>query len=593
MSILIIDKDLAALIELADRNYIIQKGEIRALLSRQEMRADLAEVDRFLTLAGPELPDHSYSVDRSNSPARLTFAETFNLCVPFLDRHIQEGRAAKVLARWPQREMTYGELYATVLRVGNGLRKLGIGPGDRVMLLLKDTPAFYQAFLATVRIGAVAVPVNTFLRAKDYAYILKDSEAKAVFASDGTFQELAKALAELGSTGPTIIADAVPPLPPNWIALAGLITEAKEECAPASTSRNSPCFWLYSSGSTGSPKAAVHEHKDMIYTSEYFGVGIAGLGEDDVIFSAPKLFFAYGINNSLAFPLYAGASTVLLEDRPAADNTIDMINDFEPSVYFGVPTLYAAQLAAIEKGKEFRRGQLRFCHSGGEALPPALFERWKKLTGLEIYDGIGSSEVLHIYTSNQPGALKLSSAGKVVPGYEIKLVDPDGNEVPAGEAGELLIRGESVTKFYWNKPEKNATSWCDGWFRTGDMVYRDEEGYYFFCGRGDDMLKVGGIWVAPFEVESALVRHPAVLEAAVIGAEDENGLVKPKAFCVLREPAQASDALAKELIEFIKAELAPYKYPRWVVFLDELPKTASGKIQRFRLRSPAPQVSSL
>jgi benzoate-CoA ligase family protein len=529
---------------------------------------------------------HTVHADRSVTPARLTFPDVFNISVPFLDRHLQEGRAAKVLARWRSRTLTYGELYRSVLRLGNALRRLGIRPGDRVALFLEDTPAFYQAFLAAVRVGAAVVPVNTFLRAQDYSYILQDSAAKALFAGGGPLPEVEKAAAAPGlALSHLIAADGAHPATPGWLFLDALIADGLEDCPPAETTPASQCFWLYSSGSTGSPKAAVHEHKDMIYAAEHFGVGTVGLTGDDVIFSAPKLFFAYGAGNSLAFPLYTGCSCVLLEDRPTAGNTIDMINAFDPSVYFGVPTLYAAQLAAIEKGKLFSRGRLRFCHSGGEALPDALFGRWLKATGLEIYDGIGSSEAMHIYISNRPGALKPGSCGRPVPGYGIKIVDVHGAELPPGEAGELLVQGDSVTKFYWNKPEKNAASWRDGWFKSGDMAYRDEDGFYYFCGRGDDMLKVGGIWVAPFEVESALVKHPAVLEAAVVGAEDENGLTKPKAYCVLRGSADAPDALAEELKDFVKAQLAPYKYPRWIVFLDELPKTASGKIQRFKLRS--------
>jgi benzoate-CoA ligase family protein len=529
---------------------------------------------------------HTVHIDRSVKPACLIFSDVFNMSVPFLDRHLQEGRGSKILARWRSRELTYGELYRSVLRLGNALRKLGIGHGDRVALFLKDTPAFYQAFLASVRIGAVVVPVNTFLRAQDYAYILKDSAAKALFADDGPLEEVKKAAAEPGvALSYLIAADGADPQTPEWLSLDALIADAQEDCPPAGTTPASQCFWLYSSGSTGSPKGAVHEHKDMIYAAEHFGVGAAGLTGEDVIFSAAKLFFAYGAGNSFAFPLHVGASCVLLEERPTAENTIDMINTFNPSVYFGVPTLYAAQLAAIEYGKPFSRGRLRSCHSGGEPLPPALFDRWLTATGLEIYDGIGSSEAMHIYITNGPGALKPGSCGKPVPGYDITIVDVHGADLPPGEAGELLVRGDSVTKFYWNKPEKNAASWQDGWFKSGDTAYRDEEGFYYFCGRGDDMLKVGGIWVAPFEVESALVKHPAVLEAAVVGAEDENGLIKPKAYCVLRGQAQAPDALAEDLKDFVKTQLAPYKYPRWIVFLDELPKTASGKIQRFRLRS--------
>ncbi len=529
--------------------------------------------------------NHTVHADRSVSPAVLTFSEVFNVCVPFLDRHLEQGRRSKVLARWRSRELTYGELYRSVLRLGNALQKLGVGPGDRVALFLKDTPAFYRAFLAAVRIGAVVIPVNTFLRANDYAYILKDSAARALFACDGPIEEVKKAIEEPGLALSHFIAADAAAAPQSWLSLDALMAEAEEFCPPHQTTPSSQCFWLYSSGSTGSPKAAVHEHKDMVYAAEHFGVGVLELTGDDIIFSAPKLFFAYGVGNSFSFPLYTGGSCVLLEHRPTAENTIDIINDFRPTVYFGVPTLYAAQLAAIEKGKVFSRGRLRFCHSGGEALPAALFERWLKATGLAIYDGIGSSEVLHIYVSNCPKDLKIGSSGKPVPGYEIKAADASGERLPSGATGELWVRGDSVAKFYWNKPGKNAASWQDGWFKTGDMVYEDEEGFFHFCGRGDDMLKAGGIWVAPFEVELALIKHPAVLEAAVVGAEDENGLIKPKAYCVLREPAVTPEALADELIAFVKQHLAPYKYPRWIVFLDELPKTASGKIQRFKLRS--------
>jgi benzoate-CoA ligase family protein len=352
------------------------------------------------------------------------------------------------------------------------------------------------------------------------------------------------------------------------------------------TTATSACFWLYSSGSTGAPKASVHEHKDMIYTSEHYAVGVLGLNEDDVIFSAPKLFFAYGLGNSLSFPLYAGCTTVLLEDRPTADNTLDMIERFEPTLYFGVPTLYAAQVVAMEKGRRIKIPRTRYCLSGGEPLPPAVMERWKRLTGTDVLDGIGSSEALHIYAQNLPGATKAGSAGRAVPGYRLRIINADESEAPDGQPGELVLQGQSVAKSYWNKPERTAAAWTkDGWFRSGDTMYRDADGYFFFCGRGDDMLKVGGIWVAPFEIESALAAHPAVIEAAVVGAPDENDLTKPKAYCVLRDPARAGPEMERELIAHIKERLAPFKYPRWVEFVDELPKTASGKIQRFKLRA--------
>lgn len=529
------------------------------------------------------MQDNTFTVDRSVQPAKLNLSDTFNVCVPLLDRHIMQGRTTKSVARWRDCDLSYEQLYKDVLRLGSALKHLGLEQGDKIVLLVKDRPAYYQTFLASIRIGAVIIPANTFLLAKDYAYIFQDSGAKAVFVSDGTIVEVSSALKSGGSqVRHTISTDS---RHEGYLFIDDLMNDSEPVCPPAPTTPSSQCFWLYSSGSTGSPKASVHEHKDIIYAAEHFGAGIIGIGENDIIFSAPKLFFAYGVGNSFAFPLYAGATAILLEDRPTPDNTIDMLNRFDPTIYFGVPTLYAAQLALIDKGKKLNINRLRFCHSGGEALPVALYERWKKATGLEIYDGIGSSEALHIYISNRPGHTKPGSSGLPVPGYDVRLVNADGQETTAGEVGEILVRGDSVTKFYWQKPEKNKTSWTDGWFRSGDQAYRDADGYLYFCGRDDDMIKVGGIWVAPFEVETALISHPAILEVAVVGAPDEQDLIKPKAYCVLRDTYKPSQALESELIMHVKTTLAPFKYPRWIVFVDELPKTASGKIQRFRLRN--------
>jgi benzoate-CoA ligase family protein len=533
---------------------------------------------------------HTVAVDRSVSPSRIRFAPEFNLCVPFVDRHLAEGRGGKIIAQGRDWQLRFGELHDAVLRMGNALRKLGIGAGDRVMLLSRDTPAFYIAFLGAIRIGAVVVPVNTFLRAADYAYMLADSAAKAVLVTDPAMAEIDEALEAPGVAVAHRIALETPR--EGWLELRSLLAGASAECAVEPTTAESPCFWLYSSGSTGSPKASVHEHKDMVYTSEWYAVRTLGVSDEDLIFSAPKLFFAYGIGNSFSFPLWTGCTAVLLEDRPTAENTLAIIETFQPTLYFGVPTLYAAQVALLGKRKEADPQQpsisierMRFCLSGGEPLPPAVLEQWNRLTGISVLDGIGSSEGLHIYAQNMPGATKIGSAGRAVNGYRLRVLDRDGNEAPVNEPGELVIQGESFAKFYWNKPEKTRDSWtAGGWFRSGDTMYRDEDGYYFFCGRGDDMLKVGGIWVSPFEIESALAAHPGVIEAAVIGAPDEHGLIKPKGFCVLREPGQAGPALEAELIGFIRQRLAPFKYPRWIEFIDELPKTASGKIQRFRLR---------
>jgi benzoate-CoA ligase family protein len=532
------------------------------------------------------IPAHTVAVDRTVAPARISFPQTFNICGPFVDRHLREGRGEKTAAKGRSWSLSFAQLHDGICRMGNVLRSRGVEPGDRVMLLAKDAAAFYFAFLGAARIGAVAIPTNTFLRAADYAYMLKDSQAKIVLASDGPIDELLPALEEKGVSVKHRIA--IDSERKGWHLLADLLAAASPHCSVASTTPSSPCFWLYSSGSTGEPKASVHEHKDMVYTSEHYAVGVLGLRDDDVIFSAPKLFFAYGLGNSLSFPLWGGCTAVLLEDRPTAENTLAMIEQFQPTLCFGVPTLLAAQVAHMEKTRAIKMPSIRLCLTGGEPLPPAVYERFKKLTGVEVLDGIGSSEALHIYAQNMPGRMKLGSAGPVVPGYRLCIRSADGQDAPDGEPGELLVQGESIAKSYWNKPDRTARAWtADGWFRSGDTMYRDADGYFFFCGRGDDMLKVGGIWVAPFEIESALAAHPAVVESAVIGAPDENGLIKPMGFCVLREAALAGAALESELIAFVKGRLAPFKYPRWIKFIDELPKTASGKIQRFKLRAPS------
>ena len=530
------------------------------------------------------MSDDSIALDRTVSPARISFSPSFNLCGLLVDRHLAEGRAGRVLARGRTWTLTFGELHEAVCRMGNALTAMGVARGDRVMLLAKDSPAFYIAFLGAIRIGAVVIPTNTFLRAADYAYMLADSGSKVVIVADGPMDEVIPALCQSGVDVRHRIAVDAPR--EGWLALDRVLADAVPDCPITPMTASSPCFWLYSSGSTGAPKASVHEHKDMVYTSEYYAVATLGISEKDTIFSAPKLFFAYGIGNSFSFPLYTGCEAILLEDRPTAENTLDMIERFKPTVYFGVPTLYAAQVALMEKGRKTETMQMRMCLSGGEPLPPAVMERWNRLTGTLVLDGIGSSEGLHIYAQNLPGQTKAGSAGRAVPGYGMRIVDPNGNDVPDGTPGELVLHGESFAKLYWNKPEKTAATWTTGgWFRSGDTVYRDPDGYIFFCGRGDDMLKVGGIWVAPFEIESALASHPDVIEVAVVGAPDSHGLVKPKAYCVLRQPEKAGPELAEELIQFTKQRLAPFKYPRWIEFLNELPKTASGKIQRFKLRA--------
>ncbi|ROR32463.1 benzoate-CoA ligase family protein [Inmirania thermothiophila] len=530
--------------------------------------------------------DHTVAVEREHGRTVLRFAPVFNVAVPFIDRHLAEGRADKVAIRTNHGEaVTYRELAEQANRAGNALRALGIGRGERVLMMVKDCPEFFYLFWGAIKAGIVPVPVNTLLRAKDYRFMIEDSGCAAVVYSPEFAAEVEPALAA---------ADPAPavrlPVTGEGDSLRARMAEAGAELEAVPASATDDCFWLYSSGSTGNPKGAIHRHRDMVVTSQYYGVETLGVREEDVCFSAAKLFFAYGLGNAMTFPLWVGATAVLYDGRPTPQSTFEMIQRFRPTIYYGVPTLYAAQLAALDELAP-DLSSVRVCVSAGEALPPEIFQRWKERTGLTILDGIGSTEALHIFISNRIDDVRLGTSGRLVPGYEARIVDEAGNEVPPGESGRLLIRGDSTARAYWNNPEKTAQTMLEGgWLNTGDTYVRDEEGYFHYCGRSDDMMKVGGIWCSPFEIEARLIEHPAVLEAAVVGRPDEQNLVKPEAWIVLKDPAQAGDALRAELLEHCKKGLAPYKYPRWIHFVDELPKTATGKIQRFKLRArPQPQ----
>jgi benzoate-CoA ligase len=366
--------------------------------------------------------------------------------------------------------------------------------------------------------------------------------------------------------------------------LGELMASAGSVFTAAPTRPDDACFWLYSSGSTGAPKGTVHLQTSLVQTAELYGQAILGIRESDVVFSAAKLFFAYGLGNALSFPLSVGATTVLLGERPTPPAVCGILRQHQPTVFYGVPTLYSALLASphLPKREELN---LRRCASAGEALPPEIGRRWFEHTGVDILDGLGSTEMLHIFLSNRPGDVRYGTSGKPVPGYEIRLVDEDGKPVTKGEMGELQVAGSTSAAFYWNNREKSRNTFLGPWTRSGDKYIESEDGYFAYCGRADDMLKVSGIWVSPFEVEAVLASHPAVLEAAVVGCADENGLIKPKAFVVLRPDVSQTPDLASTLQQHVKERLAPYKYPRWVEFVPDLPKTATGKIQRFKLRS--------
>ena len=506
----------------------------------------------------------------------------FNVATHFVDRNIAEGRAAQVAFLCEDRTLTYGDVLDLTNRTGNALRELGVELEDRVLVLCLDAPEFLGAFWGAIKMGAVPIPVNTLMRAADYHYFLEDSRAKVAVVSAPLLAEAEPALAHASHLRHVLVAGGAPG---RHLGFEARLARASAELEPAATSRDDAAFWLYSSGSTGFPKGAVHLHHDMVVCAETYAKQVLALGPADRVYSAAKLFFAYGLGNAGYFPMGVGAQSVLSPGRPTPEGVFDLLTRRRPTLFFGVPTLYAAMLALKDAERQFDLSSLRLCVSAGEALPEELYTRWRERFGVEIVDGIGTTEILHIFLSNRPGEARPGSTGRPVPGYEAAIVDDEGWPVPLGQIGNLRVKGDSTMAFYWNKHEKTKEALFGHWIQTGDKYWQDPDGYYWYAGRADDMLKVGGIWVSPVEVEAALVKHPAVLEAAVVGHEDQDQLVKPRAFVVLKEPETASLTLALELQAFVKARIAPYKYPRWVEFVAELPKTATGKIQRFKLRA--------
>ncbi|PJK28730.1 benzoate-CoA ligase family protein [Minwuia thermotolerans] len=520
-------------------------------------------------------------VDWGASPPEIRVPRAYNAAADFIDRHIAEGRGERVAFIDDREQVTYGELARRVNRAGNALKALGLQPEDRIMMVMLDTIDFPALFFGAIKAGIVPVPVNTLLTADDYAYMLRDSRARAVFVSDALYPVIESALEDQPFVRDVVVSGEAAGGRPR---LADLMARADADLAPAETLADETCFWLYSSGSTGRPKGAVHIHSDMVNTAVLYGQQILGLSQNDTVFSAAKLFFAYGLGNAMTFPLYVGGKAVLMAERPTPESVLKRLNDHNPTVFYAVPTLYAGMLAdpALKPARE--DADLRLCVSAGEALPRDVGERWRQRFGVDIIDGIGSTEMLHIFLSNRPGEVRYGTTGKPVPGYEAKLTTEDGQAVPQGEIGDLWISGPSSAVAYWNNRARSLETFHGPWTRTGDKYLIDENGCYVYQGRSDDMLKVGGIWVSPFEVESALGEHEAVLEAAVVGRADHDGLVKPEAFVTLAEGRTGDDALAGELQGFVKDRLAKYKYPRWINFVDELPKTATGKTQRFKLR---------
>lgn len=522
------------------------------------------------------MQDNTVAVEPSPSGSRIRFAPRFNVAAVFIDRHIAEGRGDALAIRTAHQDVTYAELAENVARCGNALLALGIPRGARMLMMVLDGPVFFYLFWGAIKAGIVPVPVNTLLRATDYAGLIEDSGCMAVVFSPELAAEVEPAIATAEQRPMVVLRTSG-----DGLTLPALMARADTTLEPAPVGPEDDCYWLYSSGSTGRPKGAVHAQRDLAVACQRYGMETLGLRQDDVFFSAAKLFFSYGLGNAMAFPLWVGGTAVLMPDRPTPETTFAAMERFRPTVFFGVPTLFARQIAEFPRLKP-DLSSLRFCVSAGEPLPAHLFENWLQLTGTEIIDGIGSTEATHMYISNRPGDAVAGTTGRCVPGYGLKIVDERGTELPTGTPGRLFISGESIAKYYWHNPRPTVV---DGWFDTGDTYRANPDGTFTYSGRSDDMLKVGGIWCSPIEIESALIEHPAVLEAAVVGREDADGLVKPEAWIVPKHPdAPVDPEIEAMLVRHCKSRLAPYKYPRWVHLVPDLPKTATGKIQRFMLR---------
>jgi benzoate-CoA ligase family protein len=513
--------------------------------------------------------------------ASVEIPERYNLVDHFVDRHIREGRGGRTAIISGDQRVTYKEIAEQVNRVGNGLLRLGLQEEQRVLLILPDTPEFAAAYLGAIKMGAVAVPTTTAARTSDYAYFLQESRARIAIVHSTLLAELGPALSDQPYCKNVIVCGQ--PVS-RYIPWSQFLQEASPKLDPAPTSQDDVAFWLWTSGSTGQPKAAVHLHRDWVYCCEDYARGVVGIETDDITFSSSKLFHAYGLGNGLMFPFHVGGTTILYPGKPQARSILETAQMNRPTLFFSVPTLYAAMLQEAEHNRAYNLRSVRLAVSAAEPLPADIFRRWKERFGVEILDGIGSTEVLHIYLSARAGHVRPGSTGQPVPGYELALVDGSGHPVAPGAIGELMVAGPSTASCYWNRRALSLERMRGRWFVTGDKYSVDEDGYYWYAGRSDDMFRVSGQWVSPIEVECTLIEHPCVLEAAVIAYREGTGLHTPKAFVVLRRGYAGNSELVKELQDFVKRRIAPHKYPRQIEFIAELPKTAAGKVLRYKLR---------
>lgn len=507
--------------------------------------------------------------------------EKYNAAVDFVDGNLAAGRADKAAFIDRDGSHTYGDLAARVNRFGNALLGLSVRLEERIACCLIDTIDFPTAFFGAMKVGAVPVMINTLLTADNYRFILNDCRARVLVISAELYPIFAPIIKDLPAIEHVVVSGGEAG---GHARMAEIMADAADTLAAASTGRDDVGFWLYSSGSTGQPKGVKHLHASLMYTARLYGQPVLDIDADDVVFSAAKLFFAYGLGNGISFPMSVGATTVLFNGRPTPDAIMDTIRAHQPTIFYGVPTLYAAILANPENRGDTASARLRLAVSAGEPLPADIGQRWQERFGCPVLDGVGSTEMLHIYVSNRVDDLRYGTSGKPVPGYAIRLVDEHGNDIPDGEIGEMLVRGPSMAEGYWNRREKSLNTFVGPWMWTGDKYLHVDGGYYQYAGRSDDMFKSGGNWVSPFDVESALIGHPAVLEAGVIPRADDSGNLKPMAYVVLAEGIKPSEGLSDELKKHVKARIEVWKYPRWIEFTDTLPKTATGKIQRFKLR---------